>query len=112
MFRNSRCTIERPTTEKVDGEIFWNNKTVAKDIPCHFSVRVLSAVDQTDSVAKIYYDFTLFTDNTSGVEILPNDIIYATRNGKTYKLKAGVSIPYTLTTQTRCEVLDIVDEVV
>ena len=107
MFRLDRCTIKRPTKTKVNGEVIYTEpETIYSDIPCHLSVKSLSAVNQSDSTAKVLLDYVLFIDTNLGVTINKNDIIeVVTGMGEqVYKLRAGESKKYPLTTQTHCEI--------
>lgn len=105
MFRNDRCTIKRPLIENINGEdIYSENMTVYSNVPCHLSVGSVSAVNQSQSTAKVMYDFKLFIDTCLGVVIKPNDLIEVTTvQGQEYSLRAGESKIYALTTQTYCE---------
>ena len=39
MFRDDRCSIERPVEIEEEGEtIGWTDEIIAVDIPCHLSV--------------------------------------------------------------------------
>ena len=107
MFRNERCTIKRPTKEKINGEVIYTPETVIySDIPCHLSVKALSPVNQSESTAKVLLDYVLFIDIKQDVTIQKNDIIEVTQgvSGQTIKLRAGESQKYPLTIQTHCEV--------
>lgn len=104
MFRNDICTIKRQHAEKVNGESVWVTDKVYENIPCHLSVKALSALDQTQSVAKVLLDYVLFIDLKEGVTINKNDIIEVTTGrGDKYELRAGESHKYPLTIQTHCE---------
>jgi len=107
MFRLDRCTIKRPTKTKVNGEVIYNpeSETIYSDIPCHLSVKSLSAVNQSDSTAKVLLDYVLFIDTNLGVTINKNDIIEViTGTGEqVYNLRAGESKKYPMTIQTHCE---------
>lgn len=107
MFRNDRCTIKRPTKTKVDGEVIYLPETVIySDVPCHLSVKALSPVNQSESVAKVLLDYILFIDTNQNVTINKNDIVEVTQgvSGQTITLRAGESQKYPLTIQTHCEV--------
>lgn len=107
MFRLDRCTIKRPKKTKVNGEVIYGTpKTIYSDIPCHLSVKSLSATNQSDSTATVLLDYVLFIDTNLGVTINKNDIIeVVTGMGEqVYKLRAGESKKYPLTTQTHCEI--------
>ena len=104
MFRDDVCTIKRQRAEKINGESVWVTDTVYENIPCHLSVKSLSALDQTQSVAKVLLDYTLFIDLSEGVTINKNDIIEVTTGrGDKYELRSGESHKYPLTIQTHCE---------
>lgn len=104
MFRNDICTIKRQHAEKVNGESVWVTDTVYENVPCHLSVKALSALDQTQSVAKVLLDYTLFIDLSKNVTINKNDIVEVTTGrGDKYELRAGESHKYPLTIQTHCE---------
>ena len=97
MFRLDKCTIKRPTKTKVNGEVIYTEPTtVYADIPCHLSVKTISAVNQSSSTAKVLLDFVLFIEVTTG------------QNQNYYKLRAGESKVYPLTIQTHCEVDSVV----
>ena len=107
MFRLDRCTIKRPKKTKVNGEVIYTEpETIYSDIPCHLSVKSLSAVNQSDSTAKVLLDYVLFIDANLGVTINKNDIIeIVTGMGEqVYNLRAGESKKYPLTIQTHCEI--------
>ena len=107
MFRLDRCTIKRPKKTKVNGEIIYGTpETIYSNIPCHLSVKSLSAVNQSDSTGTVLLDYVLFIDVNLGVTINKNDIIeVVTGMGEqVYKLRAGESKKYPLTTQTHCEI--------
>lgn len=110
MFRDAKCTIERMVDIVVEGEVIDHiPEKIASDIPCHLSVESLSATNQTQSTATILLDYVLYTDTKLGLDIRGNDKIYVTTaQGQKYELKAGESHRYKLTTQTHCEVVDIV----
>lgn len=111
MFRLDKCTIKRPTKTKVNGEVIYTEPTtVYADIPCHLSVKTISAVNQSSSTAKVLLDFVLFVDTATGVKIEPNDIVEVTtgENQNYYELRAGESKVYPLTIQTHCEVDSVV----
>lgn len=104
MFRNDICTIRRPIAEKINGETIWSEEIVYENIPCHLSVKALSALNQTQSTATVLLDYVLFIDLKEGVTINKNDIIdVTTGRGDKYELKAGESHKYPLTIQTHCE---------
>lgn len=107
MFRNDICTIKRRLKAVVEGETLWGDyKTIAADIPCHLSVKAISALNQSQSTATVMYDFTLFYDTSLSIDLQPNDVIFVkTAQGQEYKLTAGESRQYYLTTQTHCEEL-------
>lgn len=107
LFRLDRCTIKRPNKTKVKGEIVYGTPTtVYTDIPCHLSVKTLSPASQSDSTATVLLDYVLFINTNLGVTIQKNDIVEVTQgiSGVTYKLRAGESQKYPLTTQTHCEI--------
>lgn len=107
MFRLDRCTIKRPKKTKVNGEVIYTEpETIYSDIPCHLSVKSLSAVNQSDSTGTVLLDYVLFIDTNLGVTINKNDIIEViTGTGEqVYNLKAGESKKYPMTTQTHCEI--------
>lgn len=107
MFRQDKCTIKRPNKTKVNGEIIYGEPTtVYTDIPCHLSVKSLSAVNQSDSTASVLLDYVLFIDTSQNVTINKNDIVTVTQgvSGQTIELRAGESQQYPLTIQTHCEV--------
>ena len=107
MFRLDRCTIKRPKKTKVNGEVIYTEpEMIYSDIPCHLSVKSLSAVNQSDSTGTVLLDYVLFIDTNLGVTINKNDIIEViTGTGEqVYKLRAGESKKYPLTTQTHCEI--------
>lgn len=107
MFRLDRCTIKRPKKTKVNGEVIYTEpETIYSNIPCHLSVKSLSAVNQSDSTGTVLLDYVLFIDTNLGVTINKNDIIEViTGTGEqVYKLRAGESKKYPLTTQTHCEI--------
>lgn len=105
MFRNDICTIKRQLKSVVEGETLWGDyKTIAADIPCHLSVKAISALNQSQSTATVMYDFTLFYDTSLGIDLQPNDVVFVkTSQGQEYKLIAGESHQYYLTTQIHCE---------
>lgn len=109
MFRNDRCTIERPVEIEEEGEtIGWTDELVATDLPCHLSVEIISPVNQTDSTATVLLDYVLYIDTKHGVTIKANDkISVTTAQGQYYELRAGESHKYRLTTQTHCEVTKV-----
>lgn len=107
MFRLDRCTIKRPNKTKINGEVIYTEpETIYSDIPCHLSVKSLSAVNQSDSTATVLLDYVLFIDTSTGVTINKNDIIEViTGTGEqVYNLRAGESKKYPMTTQTHCEI--------
>lgn len=106
MFRDDRCTIKRPHKEKINNEVIYTEPTtVYSDVPCHLSVRSLSALNQSQSTATVMLDYVLFVDTDLGVTIEKNDIIEVTTGrGDNYKLRAGESHKYPYTIQTHCEV--------
>lgn len=110
MFRDDRCTIERPVEIEIEGEaIGYENEIIAVDIPCHLSVESISPVNQTQSTATVLLDYVLYIDTKHGVTIQSNDkISVLTAQGQQYELRAGESHKYRLTTQTHCEVVKIV----
>lgn len=110
MFRDDRCKIERMVDVVIEGEVIDHiPETVATDIPCHLSVESISPVNQTQSTATILLDYVLYTDTKLGLDIKGNDKIYVTTaQGQKYELKAGESHRYKMTTQTHCEVIDVV----
>ena len=110
MFRYDKCTIKRPRFEKIKNEVVWGEpETIYTDIPCHLSVKSISPTVQSQSTAKVMYDYTLFVDSFRGVVIKPNDIVEVTTfSGKFHELRAGESQVYLLTIQTHCEVNKIV----
>ena len=110
MFRQDKCTIRRPEIININGEDIHNADVVIyRNIPCHLSVKAISPVMQTQLVANVLYDYTLFIDVNSGVDILPNDLIEVTTHaGKVHNLRAGESQTYNMTIQTHCEVNKIV----
>lgn len=111
MFRLDKCTVKRPSKTKVKGEIIYGTPTtVYTDVPCHLSVKTISATNQSNSTAKVLLDFVLFIDTDTGVTIQSNDIIEVTtgQNQNYYKLRAGESKKYPLTIQTHCEVDSVV----
>jgi hypothetical protein len=110
MFRDDRCTIERPVEIEVEGEtIGYENEIIAVDIPCHLSVESISPVNQTQSTATVLLDYVLYIDTKYGVTIQSNDkISVLTAQGQQYELRAGESHKYRLTTQTHCEVVKVV----
>lgn len=105
MFRGDICTIKRQLKSVVEGETLWGDyKTIAADVPCHLSVKTISALNQSQSTATVMYDFTLFYDTSLGIDLQPNDVVFVkTSQGQEYKLIAGESHQYYLTTQTHCE---------
>lgn len=107
MFRLDKCTIRRPKKTKVNGEIIYGTpETIYSNIPCHLSVKSLSAVNQSDSTGTVLLDYVLFIDTNLGVTINKNDIIeVVTGMGEqVYNLRAGESKKYPLTIQTHCEI--------
>ena len=107
MFRLDKCTIKRPTKTKVNGEVIYDiPNTIYTDIPCHLSVKSLSAVNQSDSTGEVILDYVLFIDTKTGVTINKNDIIEVTTGTgeQVYNLRAGESKKYPLTIQTHCEI--------
>ena len=105
MFRNDRCTIKRPTKTNINGEVIYLPETVIyENVPCHLSVKALSPVNQSQSTATVMLDYVLFIDTKLGITINKNDIVeVTTAQGDSYKLRAGESHKYPLTTQTHCE---------
>ena len=105
MFREGKCTIKRPNKTKVKGEVIYGTPTsIYTNIPCHLSVKGLSAINQSDSTAKVLLDYVLFIDKSQNVTINKNDIIeVTTASGDYYELRAGESHKYPLTIQTHCE---------
>lgn len=110
MFRDDRCSIERPVEIEEEGEtIGWTDEIVAVDIPCHLSVESISPANQTQSTATVLLDYVLYIDTKHGITIQPNDKIkVTTAQGQYYELRAGESHKYRLTTQTHCEVVKVV----
>lgn len=110
MFRDDRCSIERPVEVVEEGEtIGWQDYIIAVDVPCHLSVLSKSAVVQTQSTATVLLDYVLYIDTKHGVTIQSNDkITVTTAEGQYYELRAGESHKYRLTTQTHCEVTKVV----
>ena len=110
MFRYDKCTIERGVSIEVEGEtIGYDKQLIAVDIPCHLSVKSVSAANQTQSTATVLLDYVLYIDTKLGITIEPNDsITVTTLQGQIYELKAGESHKYRQTTQTHCEVLKVV----
>lgn len=110
MFRDDRCSIERPVEIKEEGEtVGWQDDLIVTDLPCHLSVVSKSAVDQTQSTATVLLDYVLYIDTKYGITILENDkITVTTAQGQRYQLRAGESHKYRFTTQTRCEVEKVV----
>lgn len=108
MFRNDICKVSRPAKEKVNGEVVYLTPSVVYDnIMCNLSKNKLTAVNQSQSIATLDYNFVLFTD--CNINIQPNDIIeVTTREGQQFKLRAGQSKRYLLSTQTLCKEIDIV----
>lgn len=107
MFRLDRCTIKRPKKTKVNGEVIYTEpETIYSGIPCNLSVKSLSAVNQSDSTAKVLLDYVLFIDTNLGVTINKNDIIEVVTGigEQVYNLRAGESKKYPLTIQTHCEI--------
>lgn len=107
MFRLDRCTIKRPKKTKLNGEVIYTEpETIYSDIPCHLSVKSLSAVNQSDSTGTVLLDYVLFIDSDTGVTINKNDIIEVTTGTgeQVYNLRAGESKKYPMTTQTHCEI--------
>ena len=107
MFRQDKCTIKRPKKTKVNGEVIYGTpEIIYSNIPCHLSVKSLSAVNQSDSTGTVLLDYVLFIDTNLGVTINKNDIIEVTTGTgeQVYKLRAGESKKYPLTTQTHCEI--------
>lgn len=105
MFRDDRCTIKRPLSEKVKGEVIYGTpEMIYENIPCHLSVKALSPVNQSQSTAKVLLDYVLFIDTKLGITINKNDIVEVlTAHGDKFELRAGESHKYKLTTQTHCE---------
>ena len=106
MFRLDRCTIKRPKKTKVKGEVIYGTpETIYTNIPCHLSVKSLSATNQSDSTATVLLDYVLFIDSDTGVTINKNDIVeVVTGMGEqVYNLRAGESKKYPMTIQTHCE---------
>lgn len=105
MFRDDRCTILRPATTKVKGEIIYGEpEIIAENIPCHLSVQSLSPINQSQSTATVLLDYVLFLDTKLGITINKNDIVKVTTGrGDYYELRAGESHKYPLTVQTHCE---------
>lgn len=110
MFRDDRCSIERPVEIKEEGEtIGWQDDIIAIDVPCHLSVIAKSPVNQSQSTATVLLDYVLYIDTKHGITIQSNDTIkVTTAQGQYYELKAGESHKYRLTTQTHCEVMKVV----
>lgn len=110
MFRADKCTISRELEEIIEGEIIYGDDVIiAVDIPCHLSVKAISPVNQSQSTATVLLDYVLFTQTSLGVTIKPNDkVTVLTAQGQEYKLRAGESHKYGLTTQTHCEVDKVV----
>lgn len=107
MFRLDRCAIKRPTKIKINGEVIYTEpETIYSNIPCHLSVKSLSATNQSDSTATVLLDYVLFIDADSGVTINKNDIIEVTTGTgeQVYNLRAGESKKYLMTIQTHCEI--------
>lgn len=107
MFRQDKCTIKRPNKSKTNGEVIYGTPTVIyTDIPCHLSVKSLSALNQSDSTAKVLLDYVLFIDRSQNITIQKNDIIEVVTGAgeEIYHLRAGESKQYPLTVQTHCEV--------
>lgn len=110
MFRNDRCSIERPVEIKEEGEIIgWQDDLIAVCLPCHLSVLSKNAVVQTQSTATVLLDYVLYIDKKHGVTIQANDkILVTTVQGQKYELRAGERHKYRFTTQTHCGVNKVV----
>lgn len=110
MFRDDICTVIRPVPIEVQGEIIdYEDKDIILNAPCHLSVKDISAVVQTQSTATVLLNYVLYTNTNLGITIKPNDKIYVkTSQGQEYVLKAGESHKYKITTQTHCEVVEVV----
>lgn len=110
MFRDDICTIHRPNRVVIEGETVWGEPIlIAQNIPCHLSVKAISPAIQSQSTAKVLYDYILFLDTNSDITIKPNDIVdVMTAQGQQYQLRAGESHKYRLTIQTHCEVNKVV----
>lgn len=107
MFRQDKCTIKRPNKSKVKGEVVYGTPTtIYTNIPCHLSVKSLSALNQSDSTAKVLLDYVLFIDRSQNVTIQKNDIIEVVTGAgeQIYNLRAGESKQYPFTIQTHCEI--------
>lgn len=105
MFRNDKFTLYRPKKEIVEGEQIWlDPELIAENIPCHLSVKAISPLNQSQSTATVLYDYVLFYDTALNLTINANDIIeVTTAQGQSYRLRAGESHKYPITTQTHCE---------
>ena len=110
MFRDDKCTIEREKKEAIEGEVIYgDDEIIAVDVPCHLSVKTISPVNQSQSTATVLLDYVLYIDTKLGLTIQANDkITVMTAQGQIYKLRAGESHKYGLTTQTHCEVVKVV----
>lgn len=110
MFRDDICTIKRPAKTVVEGETIWSEPApIYTNVPCHLSVKALDPVIQSMSTASLKYDFKLFIDTASGIDIRPNDIVEVkTAQGQVFSLKACESFRYKLSVQTLCEERKIV----
>ena len=110
MFRNDRCTISRENEEIIENEVVYGEDIIiAENIPCHLSVKTISPVNQSQSTATVLLDYVLFIETRLGITIQSNDkITVITAQGQEYKLRAGESHKYGLTTQTHCEVVKVV----
>ena len=108
MLRDDICKINRAKKEKINGEVVYLEPSVIYDnVMCNLSKNKLTAVNQSQSTASVDYNFTLFTD--CNIHIEPNDIIeVTTAQGQFFKLRAGQSKRYLLSTQTNCKDIQIV----
>lgn len=106
MFRSDKFTLKRPVAIVVEGETIWSDtpELIAENISCHLSVKAISPLNQSQSTATVLYDYVLFYDTALNLTINANDIIeVTTAQGQSYRLRAGESHKYPITTQTHCE---------
>lgn len=88
------CTVYRPFKDTLNtGETVFNNglngKIEYENIPCALSSASGGKLSQSESTAKAPCDYTLFV--CPEIDILPNDTVMVTQQGKEIELAAGLA---------------------